>query len=343
MREAFGATFIGPEGYLNTPTYGLPPSVTVTAMEQVHRDWAAGTFAGPDFDADVDAARSGFATLAGVPVASVAMGGSVAAVLAPVAAGLPDGSSVLVPEGEFTSISFPFAAQGGRGVTVTEVPLDRIPDVAADHDLVAVATVQSADGARVDLEALRAATAGTDTLVVLDATQQLGWLRLDLGWADVVAGSSYKWLLGPRGVAWASYAEQFAERLVPNAANWYAGEERWDSIYGLPLRLARDARRFDTSPAWFAVRGAATSLSWLTALDHEAVTSHCTGLADQVREALDLPPAESAIVSIAIADAASRLHDAGIRASVRAGAARIGFHLYNTMDDVDRVIEAVAR
>ncbi len=343
MRDAFGATFLGPEGYLNSPTTGLPPATTLEVLEQTHRDWAAGLIQGPDFDVDVAMARAGFATLAGVPVEAVAMGGSVGSLLAPVAAAISDGSKVVVAEGEFTSVSFPFAAQHARGVTVTEVPLDRLPEAAADHDVVAVSTVQSSDGSRVDLDALRDATRDTETLVVLDATQQLGWLRLDLAWADVVAGSSYKWLLGPRGVAWAAYSARLADRLVPHGANWYAGEKPWESIYGLPLRLAQDARRFDSSPAWFAVRGAAASLTWLTTLDQQAVTDHCIGLADRVRASLGLPPGESAIVSIPIENAASRLQAAGVRASVRQGAARVGFHLYNTRDDVDRVVEALGR
>jgi selenocysteine lyase/cysteine desulfurase len=47
-------------------------------------------------------------------------------------------------------------------------------------------------------------------------------------------------------------------------------------------------------------------------------------------------------VSIPIADAAERLQRAGIRASVRAGAVRVGFHLYNTTDDLDRLLGALA-
>ncbi|WP_269305612.1 aminotransferase class V-fold PLP-dependent enzyme [Aeromicrobium sp. HA] len=341
MREAFGATFVGPEGYLNTAAYGLPPKATVDALERVHRGWAAGTVAGPDFDADIAAGRAAFATLAGVPVKSVAMGSSVAALLGPVASALPHGSRVLVPEGEFTSVSFPFAAHDGRGVTVTEVPLERVPELAADHDVVAVSTVQSADGAQVDLAALRAATEGSETLVILDATQQLGWLRLDLAWADVVVSSSYKWLLAPTGIAWASYAERMVERLVPHHANRYAGGAPWQTTYGLPLRLTDDARRFDISPSWFPVVGAATSLAWMATLDLAAVTAHNLDLAGRARAALDLPPLDSAIVSIPIEHAATRLQDAGLRASVRQGAARIAFHLYNDEEDLDRVVDAL--
>ncbi|MCL3838801.1 aminotransferase class V-fold PLP-dependent enzyme [Aeromicrobium duanguangcaii] len=341
MREAFGATFTGPEGYLNTPAYGLPPRVTVDAVERVHRGWAAGTVTGADFDADIAAGREAFARIAGVPVASVTMGASVAALLGPVASCLNDGARVLVPEGEFTSVSFPFAAHHGRDVTVTEVPLDRLVEAAPDHDVVAVSTVQSADGARVDLAALRAATEGSDTIVILDATQQLGWLSLDLAWADVVVSSTYKWLLSPTGIAWAAYSDRLLDRIVPHHANRYAGGAPWDTTYGLPLRLTDDARRFDISPAWFPVVGAAASLTWIASLDIDAVTAHCLGLADRARTALGLPPGASPIVSISIEHAAIRLQEAGLRASVRQGAARVGFALYNTEDDLDRVVEAL--
>ena len=46
-------------------------------------------------------------------------------------------------------------------------------------------------------------------------------------------------------------------------------------------------------------------------------------------------------MSIPIANAADKLRAAGIRASIRAGAVRVGFHLYNTEDDVDRLLDAL--
>ena len=49
--------------------------------------------------------------------------GTVSAALGLVAAAIPDGSRVATLPGEFTSTTFPFAAQAARGVTVTE--LDR--------------------------------------------------------------------------------------------------------------------------------------------------------------------------------------------------------------------------
>jgi hypothetical protein len=130
--------------------------------------------------------------------------------------------------------------------------------------------------------------------------------------------------------------------MTPHLANWYAGARPWSTIYGLPLRLADDARRFDTSPAWFGVLGAGLTLPWLASLDREVVEAHCLGLASQLRAEFELPPVASAIVSLPFADAADKLRSAGVMASVRAGAVRVGFHLYNTEDDLQRLLDALA-
>lgn len=340
-REAFGAEFVGAAGFLNSPTYGLPPQFLVDALQDCIGRWQTGTMDVPSFDQYVDAGRKGYAALAGVPVESVAMGGTVSAVLGLVAAAIPDGSRVVTVPGEFTSTTFPFAAQADRGVTVTELPADELVAAAADFDVVAASLVQSADGAVLDVDALRRTVDGTETLTVIDITQALGWKHVDLGWADVTAAAVYKWLLAPRGTAWLSVSDRVSRMMIPHAANWYAGEHPWQSIYGLPLRLAHDARRFNVSPTWFSALGAGLTLPWLASLDRVALERHCLGLAERLRSELRLPPRNSAIVALPIDGAADKLAAAGIRASVRAGAVRVGFHLYNTDDDLDRLLEAL--
>lgn len=340
-RSAFGAEFVGAEGFLNSPTYGLPPTFLVDALHEHIDAWQAGTMHAPDFDEPVRRGRAAYAALAGVPVASVVMGGSVSALLGLVAAAIPDGSRVATLAGEFTSTTFPFAAQAGRGLVLTELTPEALIATGGDYDVVVASLVQSANGAVLDINALRAGLAGADTLTVVDATQAAGWKRLDLGWVDVSTAAVYKWLLGPRGTAWMSLSDKMSALMTPHAANWYAAEEPWSTIYGLPLRLAPDARRFDTSPAWFGVLGSGLTMPWLASLDATVVESHCVGLANRLRAELDLSPSNSAIVSLPIADAADKLAGASIRASVRAGAVRVGFHLYNTDDDLDRLVDAL--
>ena len=80
-REAFGAEFVGAEGFLNSPTYGLPPQFMFDALQDCIAQWQAGTMDVPSFDEPVRAGRAGYAALVGVPVDSVAMGGNVSAAL----------------------------------------------------------------------------------------------------------------------------------------------------------------------------------------------------------------------------------------------------------------------
>lgn len=341
VREAFGAEFVGADGFLNSPTYGLPPQFMVQALQDCITRWQTGTMDVPLFDDDVRAGREGYAALAGVPVDSVTMGGTVSALLGLVAAAVPDGARVATLAGEFTSTTFPFAAQAGRGITVTELTADELVSTAADYDVVTASLVQSANGAVLDTDALRKTVVGTEVLTVIDITQAIGWKRVDVGWADVSVGSVYKWLMAPRGTAWMSLSDRVSSIMTPHAANWYAGEDPWQTIYGLPLRLTGSARRFDASPSWFSALGAGLTMPWLASLDRAAVEAHSLALANRVRTELQLPQQDSAIVSIPAANASDSLARAGIRAAVRAGAVRVGFHLYNTDDDVDRLLDAL--
>lgn len=338
MRSAFGQQFDVPDGYLNSASVGVPSVPVADAVAEAVDRWRSGTGRPADFDAPVATARAAFAELVGFGADRVAIGATVSGLVGQVAASIPDGSRVLVAAGEFTSVSFPFAAQAGRGVTVVEADPAELGERAAGFDVVAVSVVQSADGAIADLDALRAARAG-GTLVVLDVTQSLGWFVADVSWADVVVGGSYKWLLSPRGAAWMAVRPGLEP--VAHQAGWFAGEDPWTSIYGLPLRLAGSARALDTSPAWFSHAGAAVALPWLAGLDRAAVQAHCAGLADTLRAGLGMEPAGSAIVSVQQPGALDRLAAAGIVGAPRAGGARLSFHLYNTDDDVQRALKAL--
>lgn len=67
-REAFGAEFLGADGFLNSPTYGLPPQFLVDALLDCIGKWQNGTMDVPSFDEHVAAGRAGYAALTGVPV-----------------------------------------------------------------------------------------------------------------------------------------------------------------------------------------------------------------------------------------------------------------------------------
>ncbi|MGO1049946.1 aminotransferase class V-fold PLP-dependent enzyme [Crossiella sp. CA198] len=342
MRLTHGHNFDAPIGYLNTASIGIPPAFVADTLTDSIARWRTGADTAPDFDAQVARARAGFAALVGVPPGQVASGASVSQLIALVAGSIPDGTRVLTLSDDFTSVTFPFAAQAHRGITVTEVEADKLLSTVEQADLVAVSLVQSATGFVLDADALREATTAAGVPVLLDVSQTAGWMPLSLGWADWVVGAAYKWLLSPRGAAWLAVRPDVLERTLPLAANWYAGEDPWASIYGLPLRLANDARRLDLSPAWFAQVGAAAAIPWLAGLDLGAVRDHCVGLVDAVRRGLGLQGNGSAITSLELTtEQIGRLRATGVRFSMRAGRARLSFHLYNTAADVDLVLGAL--
>ncbi len=153
----------------------------------------------------------------------------------------------------------------------------------------------------------------------------------------------YKWLLAPRGTCFFTVQPELAGELVPHTAGWYAGAHPWDSIYGTPLRLAKNARRLDVSPAWHSWVAQAPALELLTQVGVPLLHEHALGLANRFRAAVGVPPGDSAIVSLAAApDITHRLQHVGIAGSVRAGRLRLAFHVNNNRDDADRAADLLA-
>ncbi|MEV4710976.1 aminotransferase class V-fold PLP-dependent enzyme [Micromonospora sp. NPDC049374] len=329
-------------GWLNTASYGLPPDPAWDALQDALAAWRVGRGAWEDWGTSTDRSRAAFAQLVAVPVADVAVGATVSQLLAPVAAALPAGARVLAPAVEFTSNLFPWLVQAERGVEVRTVPLDELAaSIDADTDLVAFSLVQSADGTIAAYDEIVAAARAHGALVAVDATQACGWLPFDAARADVVVAGGYKWLMAPRGTAFAYLAPGLRDRLRPDAAGWYAGRDPHASYYGPPLRLADDARRFDLSPAWFSWVGAVPALELLLEIGVEQVRAYDVTLANRFLTGLGQPPGHSAIVTVEVPGAQEKLARAGVRAAVRAGRVRASFHLYSTTEDVDLALDAL--
>jgi selenocysteine lyase/cysteine desulfurase len=327
-------------GWLNTASYGLPPRPAFERLVAALEDWRVGRTSWEPWDEATTRSRAAFARLVGVDAGDVAVGAAVSQVLAPIAAALPPGTRLVAPDVEFTSNLFPWLA--APGVEVVTVPPELLADrIDGDTDVVAFSLVQSSTGEVSDYAGIVAAARAHGALVVVDATQACGWLPFDAGLADAVAVGAYKWLMSPRGAAFAYLSPALRERLTPYAAGWYAGADVHDSYYGPPLRLAADARRFDVSPAWFCYVGAAPALELIEELGVAAIGSHNVTLANRFLDGLGQPPGRSAIVTVDAPGAEERLKAAGIRAAVRAGRVRASFHVYSTEDDVDRALDAL--
>ncbi|GAA3023716.1 aminotransferase class V-fold PLP-dependent enzyme [Microbacterium dextranolyticum] len=335
--------FDAPRGYLAACTAGLPLAAT--------RDAIVSAFsAAPDvasFSVAVEDSRAHFARLVGVGADRVAIGAQTSVQVSALAAALPDGAEVLVPDDEFSSLVLPFV-HAGRGIRVRSAPLSRLAEaIRPGTTLVAFSLVQSATGEVADLDAVCDAAERVGARTVCDATQAVGWMPVDAARVDALLCHAYKWLCCPRGVAFMAVGRDYARTLRPVQAGWYAGGDPWQSCYGGGADLAACARRFDVSPAWQAFVGAEPALRAFAEADLNALYEHATGLAAAFRARLGIaePECPSAIVTWPDATGCdlARLTAAGVVASGRNGCARVAFHVFNDSGDVDLAADALGR
>ena len=346
MTEPRPDLFAPAPGYLAACTMGLPMRSTVEALRADLDRWSSGRAGPVAYGAVVEEARAAFARLARVDVGRVAIASQTSAMVAVLAASVPDGAEVLVPTGDFSSIVYPFVVLEARGVRVRSVPLDELAgSVGPDTHLVAWSAVQSATGEVADDAAVVAAAARHGALTLCDLTQAAGVRPVDASRYDASVTHAYKWLCCPRGVAFLTLGERLQRMTVPAQAGWYAGDDVWGSCYGPEMRLAADARAFDVSPAWQAWAGALPALRTFAGLDADETWAHAARTGDALCARLGIEAQGRAIVTWADPDGRDQrlLGDAGLVVSGRAGRVRVAFHLWNDESDVEAVAAALGR
>lgn len=329
-------------GYLDTATYGLPPRSTLDALERALRGWRDWED-WRHWEDDGERCRELFAGIVGARSADVAILPALSAAAGIVAASLEarPGDNVVCFEREFHSVLFPLLALEPRGVEVRLLPLERLADAVDDRTvLVAVSSVQSADGRVADLDALKA----TGARLFVDGTQSVGAVPIDLDGVDYLGVSAYKWLCSPRGLCFFYVAPGRLHEIEPWLAGWKSAVDPYERYYGPPRDLASDARRLDVSLPWFLAAGARASLELLAGLGIDRIASHDIGLARRFCAGAGLAEPASPIVQTSVPDAEAAIEGlarAGVRCAGRAGALRFAFHLYNDEADVDRALEAL--
>lgn len=329
--------------YLDTASYGIPPTRTVDALEAALQAWAG---AEADWIADWDGAgdrcRSLVAPFVGAPASEVALEPAVSVGAAIALAGLPPGAEILAPEDEFASILLPALAAAERvDGRVRRVAFEALADeVDGRTALVISSHARSNDGRVQDLAALGEAAGRVGATTLIDATHSLGILPVDAeanGICFVVA-AAYKHLLCPRGVAFLRVPHDRFAATPAIAGSWRAAKTHYDYYYGPALDdLAPDAARYDVSLAWHAWVGAEQSIEFLGSVSASERRDWCVGLADALTAELGIARSGSSVIAVPVSNAASAradLRDSGIVCSGRGQTLRLSFHLYNDYDDV---------
>lgn len=357
--------------YLNSASTGPLPECARRALDIFNRRRGAPHLL-PDEEifAMLDQSRALLAQLVNADVDEIALTTNTTVGVNLAAMGLPleRGDVVVFSDREFPANAYPWLSLAERGIIAEKVPVnasgwpdeDRLVERMRDPRVrvLAVSLVQFSSGYAVDLARLSAAARETDTWLVVDAIQGVGQLPVDLKRTpvDVLAVGGQKWLLGPWGTGFACVRRDLQARLRPPLIDWmaYEGTDDFSRLTQYGDRLRDNARRYEMVTLPYQAFDALNHSVGLV-LQHgvAAIAEHVHQLQEplirwarehEVRITSPMDQHRSAILCLAPADARAsydRLRRAGVIASFREGAIRLAPHLFNSLDEMERVVEVL--
>jgi selenocysteine lyase/cysteine desulfurase len=315
-----------------------------------------------------EAARGAFARLVNGEPDDVAVTTSLSAGVSPLASAIDFGtrSKVVISDFEFPTIGQIWHAQELRGAQVVhvhadgpEIPLERF-DAAIDEQtaVVSIAAVCYRNGSRLPVEGIARIAHERGALVVLDAYQAIGTYPLDvteLG-VDVVAAGVLKYLLGSAGLGFIWTRPGLSEELLPTQTGWFADKNIFEMDIS-DYSPSPTARRFQSgTPPVPAIYAGIAGIELMQEIGVAETREHVTALNERLIAGVDElggtvvtprdPEKRGALVCIASIDApglVGELEKDGIVTSDRDGSLRVSAHAYNTVEDIDVVLAALAR
>jgi selenocysteine lyase/cysteine desulfurase len=322
-----------------------------------------------------DRIRKNLAHFIGASADEMAITSGASSGLSIVAAGIEwqAGDEVLVGRGEFPAhfaAWLPYAKAGKlhvRTVGARErfiTAEDYAREIGPRTRLVSASLVRYDDGAMLDAASVAQACRAAHALFILDASQCAGAVPLsvrELG-ADFVTSSGYKWLLGPYGTGFFWASPQWMNRFPCGPLYWQALEGA-RNFHFLPLedlQAAPGARRWDSAETGNFINLAAwdASLELLVKIGAEAIAKHNAALVGELMERLPrdrfvlASPAEGKrrgpYVCISARNAernrefCDKLREGRIIVSLRENALRVSPYLYNTPEEIDRLVKLLA-
>ncbi len=357
--------------YLNHASVAALPQPVVAAMTRyLDERGRLGSEALLDWDADIERVRKLAACFIGAHRDEIVFTSSISHGLNIVAAGLDwrAGENLICAETEFVANVYPWTNLRRRGVEVRFAPAREnrilVEDVASlmDHRtrLVAISFVEFASGYRNDLDALAELCHERNILLCVDGIQGLGALQFSVMETpvDFLAAHAAKWMLGPIGAAFLYVRRDLLPKLEPVMTGWRSVVHRDDYFcYDSPFR--EGGERFEAgSLNAIGLVGMEAAMTLLLSVGLPNIETRIRALNDYLVAGLQAsgctittPIARqdkrSGIVCFrhprwAPAALAQRLQAAGVLISVRGDAIRVSPHFYNSEDDLDRLLDALA-
>ena len=208
---------------------------------------------------------------------------------------------------------------------------------------------------------------GSPAWYLVDACQSVGQMPVDMGriGCDVLSATGRKFLRGPRATGFLVVSQRMLDELEPFPLDLHAAT--WTTLDD--YAVAEGAARFESwERAYAALLGMGAAIDYALACGIEPIAERIGMLASRLRTGLaeipgvmvrDRGTVQSGIVTLRVDDAAgvvAGLRARGINTSLSTpdysridfgrdqatGLVRISPHAYNTEDEVDRAIVAVA-
>jgi len=350
--------------YLNTCSQGALSDAVESGFTDFIASWHEQGSPWETWVERYEAARIAFARFIHASPDEVAIVTSVSAGINGIASAFSfrERNKIVMGEFEFPTMGQVWLGQRVRGAEMQFVKAqgDSIPAAAyeklIDHNtlIVPLTHVCFKNGFRSHVSAITQMAHSAGALVMLDDYQDCGTRPVDVKAMklDFYLTGTLKYLLGPPGLAFLYVRKELIPSLAPTVTGWF-GQSNPFAYNPQHFELSPTARRFESgSPSVPNVYGALPGFQMLEEIGMDQVAGHVEKLAQALlshaRELgiLTKTPAGSSgpLVVLQCRDSAlllQALAQSGIVASNRFDGLRISFHVYNTLDDVNTVVEVL--
>ncbi len=357
--------------YLNAASEGPLPRAAAEALRAtLDRKTHPFRLGGEDYFQIPQRARERCARLVGCRAEEIVLTHSTGDGINLAVGGLPwsPGDEALFLKGDFPALVNPFLHARTRGLVPVEISpagkfpaLDDFARAATPRTrILALSHVSALHGFRHDLAAYGRFCRERGIFFVVDAAQSAGVmpLRLEEDGIDLLAAPGHKWLLGLPGTGFAAIRSEVMERMNPPAVGWMGILSNAAQFVAMPsfdLNLFQGGRKFEVGTTPYPQLAAMTACMDMLLEDGiESIRAHVAALLEPLWEYLQSSPYKllsspepahrSGILAFTGRFAAKiylLLNERKIFPGLRAGALRVSPHLYNTPEDIARLIAAL--
>ncbi|MEO7802829.1 MAG: aminotransferase class V-fold PLP-dependent enzyme [Ginsengibacter sp.] len=225
--------------------------------------------------------------------------------------------------------------------------------------LVAIPNCHWISGAWIDLEKISKAVKEVDALLVLDLSQSLGVLPIDIEQIqpDFAVSVGYKWMLGPYSLGYMYVAEKWQESSEPLEYSWQPrkGSENFADLTNYVTEYKKGARKFDMGEVSHInlMPMALAALEQINKWDIADVQQEIKKLTDII---VDYKISNGTynenqlnaghIISIPLKDKninelKQRLTDNNVIVSFRSTSIRVSPHIYNSEQDIKKLLSCL--